>query len=322
MAGEPFAEISSEESFVSPEARDDRRSRRTGLVWAFAGVLMFSFSVPLTKEAVGGFDPFLTATGRAVIAGLLAAAVLAVRRVPVPARRHWAPLFFTMLGAVFGWPILLALALRHTTSAHAAVIAAFMPLATAVIAVLRTHERASWQFWAAASSGTAALVAFAVSEGGASGGSVEADLLIVGAVVSSAWCYVLGASVTRSMPGWQVISWVVVLALPLTVPASVVLWLETSARYQPGAGAWTSLILLGVSSMYVGFFAWYRGLALAGIAHGGQVQQLQALLTLAWSALLLGERITATTVVAAIAVVVAVVWSQRGRGALPARPRP
>ena len=127
---------------------------------------------------------------------------------------------------------------------------------------------------------------------------------------------------TRSMPGWQVISWVVVLALPLTVPASVVLWLETSARYQPGAGAWTSLILLGVSSMYVGFFAWYRGLALAGIAHGGQVQQLQALLTLAWSALLLGERITATTVVAAIAVVVAVVWSQRGRGALPARPRP
>jgi drug/metabolite transporter (DMT)-like permease len=291
------------------------------LAWAFVGVLMFSFSVPLTKKAVGGFDPFLTATGRAVIAGLLAAVVLVVRRVPIPARRHWAPLFFTMLGAVFGWPILLALALRHTTSAHVAVIAAFMPLATALIAVLHTHERASWQFWAAASAGTAALVAFAVSQGGGAGGSVEADLLIVGAVFSSAWCYVLGASVTRSMPGWQVISWVVVLALPLTIPASVALWLDTSSRYHPGAAAWTSLVLLGVSSMYVGFFAWYRGLALAGTAHGGQVQQLQALLTLVWSALLLGERITASTVVAAVAVIVAVVWSQRGRGALSAAPQ-
>jgi drug/metabolite transporter (DMT)-like permease len=286
---------------------------RLGLAWAFVGVLLFSFSVPLTKEAVGGFDPFLTATGRAVIAGALAAAVLVVRRVPVPARRHWWPLFFTMLGAVFGWPILLALALRHTTSAHVAVIAAFMPLTTAVLAVLRTHERVSWQFWAAATAGTAALVAFALSQGGAYGGSVEADLLVVGAVISSAWCYVLGASVTRAMPGWQVISWVVVLALPLTVPASIVLWLETSGSYSPSAREWTSLALLGVSSMYVGFFAWYRGLALAGIAQGGQVQQLQALLTLGWSALLLGERITASTVLAALAVIVAVVWSQRGR---------
>jgi drug/metabolite transporter (DMT)-like permease len=298
---------------VSAPSAADRRAHRLGLGWAFLGVLVFSFSVPLTKKAVGGFDPFLTATGRAVIAGLLAAVVLGVRRVPVPAPRHRLPLFFTMLGAVFGWPILLALALRHTTSAHVAVIAAFMPLATAVIAVLRTHERVSLQFWAAASAGTAALVAFALSQGGASGGNLEADLLTVGAVLSSAWCYVLGASVTREVPGWQVISWVVVVALPLTVPVSIVLWLETSSRYDPGAAAWASLVLLGVSSMYVGFFAWYRGLALAGIARGGQVQQLQALLTLGWSALLLGEHIAVSMVLAAVVVIAAVVWSQRSR---------
>jgi drug/metabolite transporter (DMT)-like permease len=282
---------------------------------------MFSFSVPLTKKAVGGFDPLLTATGRAVIAGVLAAVLLCLRRVPVPARRHWWPLFFTMLGAVFGWPILIALALRHTTSAHVAVLAAFMPLATAVIAVLHAHERASWQFWAAASAGTGALIVFAVTQGGISGGNVEADLLIVGAVFSSAWCYVLGASVTRAMPGWQVISWVVVSALPLTIPASIVLWLETSDRYSPSAGAWTSLVLLGVSSMFLGFFAWYRGLALAGIAHGAQVQQLQAVLTLGWSALLLGEPITSSTILAASAVIVSVLWAQRGRTPANAAPQ-
>ena len=292
-------------------------THREGLAWAFAGVLLFSFSVPLTKEAVGGFSPFLTATGRAAIAGVVAASLLAWRRVPPPPARQLRPLVYTMLGAVFGWPVLLALALERTTSAHVAVIAAFMPLTTALIAVLRTHERVTWQFWAAAVAGAAALVVFAVSRGGAGGGDAWADVLIAAAVVASSVCYVEGASVTRTMPGWQVISWVVLLALPLTVPASAAIWLTTHAHHHPTAGAWTSLVLLGVSSMYVGFFAWYRGLATAGIARGGQVQQLQALLTLVWSALLLGEHVTPATVLAALAVIACVVWSQRARPAVP-----
>ena len=282
---------------------------------------MFSFSVPLTKVAVRGFDPFLTATGRAVIAGLIAAPLLAVRRAPLPPRRDLLPLVVTMVGAVFGWPILLALALQRTTSAHAAVIAAFMPLMTALIAVLRTHERVSWQFWAAACAGTAALVAFALSRGGAGGGDLLADLLVACAVVASSWCYVEGASVTRSMPGWQVISWVVVLALPLTVPASIAIWWSTRGSYDPGGHEWASLVALGVSSMYLGFFAWYRGLALAGIARGGQVQQLQALLTLVWSALLLREHVTRVTVLAAVAVIVCVLWAQRARPPAEAAPQ-
>ncbi len=287
--------------------------RREGLAWAFAGVLMFSFSVPLTKVAVGGFSPFLTATGRAVIAGVVAAALLAVRRVPLPPAQQLRPLLYTMLGAVFGWPILLALALQRTTSAHVAVIAAFMPLTTALIAVLRTHERVTWQFWAAAGAGTAALVAFALSRAGGGSGDLVADGLVVAAVVASSWCYVEGATITRVMPGWQVISWVVVLALPLTVPASALLWWFTRDTYDPTAGQWASLALLGISSMYLGFFAWYRGLSLAGIARGGQVQQLQALLTLLWSALLLGEHVTAPTVLVALAVIASVVWAQRAR---------
>ncbi|MFL5965853.1 MAG: DMT family transporter [Gaiellaceae bacterium] len=288
-------------------------SRREGLAWALLGVVMFSFSLPLTKVAVRGFDPYLTATARATIAGLIAAPLLAANRVSLPNRGHARSLAITMFGAVLGWPVLIALALQRTTSAHVAVIAAFMPLTTALLAVVRTHERVSWQFWAAACTGTAALVAFAVSRGGADGGDAIADLLVVGAVISSSWCYVEGASVTRAMPGWQVISWVVVLALPLTVPATIAIWATTKDRYSPTGAQWAALVLLGVVSMYVAFFAWYRGLARAGIARGGQVQQLQALLTLLWSALLLGEHVGRVTVLAALAVTGSVVWSQRAR---------
>ncbi len=293
---------------------------RAGLAWALLGVVLFSFSVPLTKVAVGGFSPFFTATGRAVIAGAIALLLLLARRVPWPDRSSMKPLIFTMIGAVFGWPILMALALERTTAAHAAVIAAFMPLTTALFAVLRSKEQVSRQFWWAASTGTLALVAFALSRGGADGGDLVADLLIVGAVLFSSWCYVEGAAITKVMPGWQVISWVVVLALPVTVPGSLILWWMTAGSYDTSTIEWGSLILLGVSSMYLGFFAWYRGLSLAGAAHGGQVQQLQALLTLLWSALLLGEQVSALTVLAAVVVIACVVWAQRSRGLVTIAP--
>ena len=296
------------------------RQHRTGLLWAFVGVVLFSFSLPLTKIAVGGFSPYLTATGRAVIAGAAALVVLGVRRVPFPAREHLRPLLFTMLGAVFGWPILLALALERTTSAHAAVIAAFMPLATAVLAVTRTGERVSRQFWAASALGAAALVVFAVSRGGLEGGDLIADVLIIGAVLSSSWCYVEGAAISRVMPGWQVISWVVVLALPITLPASILLWWATSAQFDTSGLEWGALIGLGLSSMYLAFFAWYRGLALAGSAYGGQVQQLQTPLTLVWSAALLGEPVTMLAVATTAVVIVSVAWAQRTRATVTVAP--
>lgn len=292
---------------------DTRRRVRAGLLWAFLGVVLFSFSVPLTKVAVGGFDPFVTATGRAVIAASLALVLLLIRRIPFPPRHLWRPLAITMLGAVFGWPILLALALLQTTSAHAAVIASFMPLATAMFAVWIAHEQVTRSFWWAVGLGTAALVAFAISRGGAEGGGIIPDLLLIGAVLSSSWCYVQGAIVTRAMPGWQVISWVVVFALPITLPATVVLWWLTKDSYETTPAQWGALIALGLSSMYLAFFAWYRGLAMAGVAHGGQVQQLQALLTLVWSAWFLGEVVSMGTIAAALVVLLAVAWAQRSR---------
>ena len=291
-----------------------RTSRTTsGLLLALVGVLGFSFSLPWTVWALESFAPVMTATGRAVIAGVVAGVILLIRRVPWPHRSLMRPLIFTMAGAVFGWPILIALALERTTAAHAAVIAAIMPLVTAVFAVLRTGERVARQFWMAAAAGTAALIVFALLRGGGEGGNPVADLLIVGAVLASSWCYVEGATLTKVMPGWQVISWVVVLALPITLPLSVVLALTGGVTTPVTPHAWIGMALLGLISVYFAFFAWYQGLAMAGVARGAQTQQLQAPLTLLWSALLLGETVTLATVVAALVIVGCVAWAVRVR---------
>lgn len=293
---------------------------RRGLSLALLGVIGFSFSLPWTVWALESFAPVMTATGRAVIAAGLAVVVLLARRVALPQRHQIKPLLYTMTGAVFGWPILIALALERTTAAHAAVIAAVMPLVTAVIAVLRTQERVSRQFWLAAACGTAALVVFALLQGGGEGGSLVADALIAGAVVASSWCYVEGATLTKEMPGWQVISWVVVFALPITLPVSVILAMTGGVTTPVTFQAWFGMLMLGIVSVYLAFFAWYSGLSMAGVARGAQTQQLQAPLTLVWSALLLGESITLLTMVTALVVVTCVAWAVRVRAPTTAPP--
>lgn len=293
------------------------RNTRVGLSFALLGVFFFSLSLPMTKLALDGFNPYVTAFGRAAIAGGLALVLLRLRRVPVPERALWRSIWYTVAGAVIGWPILVALALERTTSAHTAVIASFMPLCTAILAVLRTKERVATSFWLAASTGTAALVVFSLTRGGAEGADPTADLLMVAAVFASSWCYVEGANLTKAMPGWQVISWVVVFALPITLPMSLLLQLTLPKPDAIPLHAWAGFLFISFFSMYFGFFAWYRGLAQAGVPKGSQVQQLQALLTLGWSVLLLGETVGPITVVAAVIVVASVVWAQASRRVAP-----
>lgn len=285
------------------------RKEINGLAFAFLGVFLFSLSLPMTKWALESFDPFFTAMSRPVIAATLAIPLMLIAKVPRFPIAHIKPLIFTTLGAAFGWPILIAFALQRTTSAHVAIIAAIMPLATAIIAVLKTQTRVSWQFWMASICGTLLLILFALTRGGGSGGNFLADLLTILAVLAASYCYVEGAELTKIMPGWQVISWVVVLALPICLPASILIWVHTHDKYVMTTHAIVGIAAIGITSMYLGFFAWYRGLKDAGTAHGSQVQQLQAIMTLGWSALLLGESVTFAMLLIALGVIASVLWA-------------
>ena len=247
-----------------------RADRRRGLLLGLVGVLAFSGTLPATRAAVAHLDPVFVGLGRAVVAAVLAAAVLLATRSPWPSPTAWRPLAVVAAGVVVGWPVLSAYAMRHVPAAHGAVVAGLLPLATALAGAWLAHERPTRRFWGCAVFGSAVVVAFALWEGG--GAPQLADLLLVAAVAAAAVGYAEGAKLARTMGGWQVICWVLVLSAPFLVLPTLAAaqWRVPDAPWP----AWTGFAYVAAISMFLGFFAWYRGLALGGIAVVGQTQLL------------------------------------------------
>jgi drug/metabolite transporter (DMT)-like permease len=278
------------------------------VLWGGLGVLAFSFSLPATRLAVEDLSPTFVGLGRALVAAALAAALLGLRRERVPDRRDIPRLLLTGLGVVIGFPLFSSLALRELTSAHASVIVGLLPVATAIFAVTQGGERPGRGFWASAVAGLAAVLAFAATQGAT--GLAVADLYVLVAVTLCGFGYAEGATLSRRYGGWQVICWALVLTAPFLIPVVAV---SAAGGVDASPDAWLGFAYVSLVSMFLGFFAWYRGLALGGIARIGQIQLAQPVLTLVWAALLLGEQVTAATVAAALAVLACVALTQRTR---------
>jgi drug/metabolite transporter (DMT)-like permease len=280
-----------------------------GVALGALGVVIFSFSLPATKLAVGGLDPWFVAFGRAAVAGLLAIGVLRATRAPRPSVAQWRSLAIVSLGVIVGFPLGTSLALEQLPSAHGAVVIGFLPAATAVMAVLRAGERPSPGFWAAAAAGFAAVVAFAAARG--AHGIQLADGYMLASVVLCGLGYAEGGRLSRELGGAQTICWALVLSLPLTVATATAAALTT--HQSGGTDAWLGFAYVSVFSMFLGFFAWYAGLARGGVAKVGQIQLAQPVLTLGWAALVLGESVGGAELVTAFVVVACVVATQRAR---------
>lgn len=287
------------------------RTTVTGLTLGALGVLAFSMTLPATRVAVRDLDPWFVAFGRAVGAALLAWAYLRFTGAVAPTREQWRRLAVVALGVIAGFPLFTSLALTEQTAAHGAVVVTVLPAMTAVFAVLRAGERPPPAFWIAGLTGLATVLGFLVASGTVHGALSTSDLFLFAAVVLCGLGYAEGGVLARQMGGARTICWALLLALPLTVPITV---LAAVARHpRADAAEWSAFGYLTVVSMFVGFFAWYAGLARGGIARVGQIQLVQPLLTLAWSALLLGETVTKASLAVALVVLACVVLTQRTR---------
>jgi len=282
---------------------------RTAAGWinGLAGVVIFSGSLPATRAAVMQLDPVFLTVARAAIAGILALGLLLAFREKRPARSDIGSLAVVAAGVVVGFPLLSALALRHVTSAHSIVFIGLLPLATAIFGVVRGGERPKPAFWAFSLFGSALVVGFALIQGLTA--SPVGDGLMLAAIVVCGLGYAEGARLSRRLGGWQVISWALVLSLPLMLAAAL---LKMPASFAGiGAPAWIGLAYVSLFSMLIGFVFWYRGLAQGGIAAVGQLQLLQPFFGLALAAWLLHERVTWLMLAATVGVVLCVAGARR-----------
>ena len=286
-----------------------------GLLLGLVGVTVFAITLPMTRLATGTADapllsPWFVTFARAVLAGSLSIIFLLVTRSPWPEVAQRKPLALAVLGNVLGFPIFLGFALRLVPSSHAAVFTALLPLATAAAAALVLGQRARLGFWLCAALGAGLVMVFSTLRAASQGHSLGlewADALLLGAVLAAAVGYVYGAKVTPSLGAERVICWVCVMALPVTIPGALLTW--------PGqaipTSAWLGLGYVGIFSMWAGFFAWFRGLAIGGALRVSQVQLLQPFISIVAGFLILGEGFEALTLGFALAVVVTVFLGRR-----------
>ncbi len=290
-----------------PATRTDPTMHVSGWVNGFIGVVIFSGSLPATRVAVQQFDPVFLTVARAAIAGVLGLGLLLLFREKRPTRRDLASLIVIALGVVVGFPLLTALALQQVTSAHSIVFICLLPLSTAIFGVLRGGESPRPAFWLFSGLGSALVVGFAVAQGLAA--SPIGDLLMLAAIIVCGLGYAEGAKLSRVLGGWQVISWALVVSLPIMIALSFLVMPASFAQIE--MPAWISLAYVSLFSMLIGFMFWYKGLAQGGIAAVGQLQLLQPFFGLALAATILHETVTWLMLLVTVTVILCVFGARR-----------
>ncbi|WP_352338305.1 DMT family transporter [Psychrobacter sp. 16-MNA-CIBAN-0192] len=278
-----------------------------GWISGFIGVVIFAGSLPATRLAIMGFDPVFLTAARAILAALLGGAVLLLLKQRMPTKADFPALAIVTLGVVIGFPLLSALALQYVTSAHAIVFLGILPLFTAIFAVWRGSERPSALFWLFALLGSFFVAGYAALSSGHT--SLVGGLLMMGAVVACALGYAEGGRLSRVLGGWQVISWALVLSLPIMLPIAWLTWPKSLVGIS--ITAWAGLIYVSLFSMFIGFVFWYRGLALGGIAAVGQLQLMQPFLGLTLAAILLHETVSIGMLISTLGAVACMVGAKK-----------
>ncbi|MBL4640111.1 MAG: DMT family transporter [Kordiimonadaceae bacterium] len=280
-----------------------------GMLLGVAGVSCFGLTLPITRVFVPYMDPVFIGLGRAVLAALVGGLLLLLFKERIPAKSTWLPLVIVALGVVVGFPVLSSWGMQYVPASHGGVVLALLPLATAVMATFVTDEKPSPLFWVAGLLGSGFVLAYALISGAGSFG--VGDIALLAAVLSAAVGYAVGAKLSKTLGGWQVICWALLLSLPF------ITWPAINAAPADFSSLPSDVIIgflyLSLVSQLSGFFLWYKGLALGGVARVSQAQLLQPIVTILASVWFVGEKLDMATVIFAGLVIATVGVSRKAK---------
>lgn len=278
-----------------------------GMLLGFLAVIVFSLTLPVTRLIIPYFDPIFIGLGRSVVAAIVAATILLAFKQSLPTKNQLKWLFLTAIGVIAGFPVLTAFAMQTVPASHGSVVIGLLPLLTAVIAVFISNERPAFGFWVAAIIGALLVVVYSLLQGG-----MEVhigDVYLIAASIFGAMGYAFGAKIAKEIGGWQVICWVNVIGFPFSIVGAV--WVMPDSFAEIPKTAWIGFLYLALASQLFGFFLWYKGLAIGGIARVSQTQLLQSFLSIIAAIIILGEKVELNTYLFALAVVVAIAVTRK-----------
>ncbi|HIO93317.1 MAG TPA: DMT family transporter, partial [Leucothrix mucor] len=226
---------------------------------------------------------------------------------PLPNRQQLKLLAITATGVIIGFPLLTSWAMQTIHASHAGVVIALIPLLTAVIARFISGERPSLAFWVVSCIGATLVATYALLEGDLS--FQTGDLLLIAGSVLGALGYAVGGKLSQQLGGWQVICWALVISFPIVIIPTLITQPDNFSVIP--TSVWLSFFYLALMSQLFGFFLWYKGLAIGGIARVSQTQLAQPFLTIIVSILFLGESFDITTLIFALAVVAIIAISRK-----------
>jgi drug/metabolite transporter (DMT)-like permease len=292
-----------------------------GMLLGLIGVLMFSLTLPMTRLAVRQIDPIWLALGRCAVAATLGGMALIWFKIPFPEKPLWPKIFWTIIGVIFGFPIFSSISMRYTDVSHGAIIVGLLPLTTAAVATLSSSEKPSPKYWLTAIAGSALVIGFALWQ--SKGAIAIGDLAMLGAVLTGAIGYALGGKLAQAIGGWQAISWSLVCSTPFVIIAMLALaWFRggllesvtvnnTVSWQDISLQSWACFAYVAIFSQLVGFFFWYGGMAVGGVARVSQVQLLQLFFTLSFAALVNQETVSAGTWIVGLLVVMVIIINKK-----------
>ena len=285
----------------------EMKTETKGIFLGFIGITIFSLTLPATRYIAPYFDPIFIGLGRASIAALFAAVILLIFKQAIPNKQQLKLLTITTMGVVIGFPVLTSWAMQTVHASHAGVVIALIPLMTAVIARFISGERPSFAFWLLSIIGATLVASYALLQGNLS--FQIGDLLLIAGSILGALGYAVGGSLSQELGGWQVICWALVISFPFIIIPTLITQPDSFNKIP--SFAWLNFLYLALMSQLLGFFFWYKGLAIGGIARVSQTQLAQPFLTIIASALFLGESIDATTLIFAVAVISIIAISRK-----------